>query len=262
MPGWRTLIVVQDTPHVSTLILNRPERRNAIDARLAAELVDALSELAGQRGLRVLVLTGEGTAFSAGGDLKERLACGPKEAREQRDAALRATELLDRFPCPVIAMINGAALAGGFELALACDIRVASEDAFVGLPEVRTSGGFPGAGGPARLASLIGRGRASLAVYTGRQFPAREAFDLGMVDVLVPAARLRDEVASLAAQIAANSPAAVSAAKQLIRESADLDRAAATSLSRELRDPMDESADFREAMDAWRARRIPNYPDR
>ncbi|MGD9946435.1 MAG: enoyl-CoA hydratase/isomerase family protein [Burkholderiaceae bacterium] len=209
-------------PDIGSLILSRPDRRNAIDRHMAAELEDALSELSGRSNMRVLVLTGDSASFCAGGDLKERLAVGPREAREQRDTALRAIDLIDRFPCPVIASINGPALAGGFELALACDIRVASERAVVGLPEVRSAGGFPGA----------------------------------------PDSQLDQAVAELAGQIAGNSPTAISAAKQLIREGSEMGMDAANELSSRLRDPLDHSPGFQEAMNSWRDRRAPCYPDR
>jgi enoyl-CoA hydratase/carnithine racemase len=259
---WKTLKFEQDGPHVGTLVLNRPDRRNAINRQMAADLVDALTALTQHRNLRVLVLTGAGPSFSAGGDLKDRLEAGPDEARHQRDMALEAIDLLDRFPCPVIAAVNGAALAGGFELALACDIRVASQDAIVGLPEVRTSGGFPGAGGPVRLTRLIGRGRAGLVVYTGRPFSATEALSLGMLDLVCPAERLHEETRALAAQIAANSPTGVCFAKQLIRQSDDLHIDAATHLSRVLRNPLDAMPDAREAMSAWCEKRQPSFQDR
>lgn len=259
---WQTVRFEQDGPHIGTLVLNRPDRRNAISRQLANDLVDALATLARQRELRALILTGAGPTFSAGGDLKDRLDAGPGEARRQRDLALEAVDLLDRFPCPVIAAVNGAALAGGFELALACDIRVASQDAIVGLPEVRTAGGFPGAGGPVRLARLIGRGRAGLVVYTGRPFSATEAMEFGMVDLVFPAHQLHKETSALAAQIAANSPISVCMAKHLIREGEDLNIMAATELSRTLRNPLDDMPDSREAVSAWREKRIPSFQDR
>jgi enoyl-CoA hydratase/carnithine racemase len=259
---WQTVRFEQDGPHVGTLVLNRPDRRNAINRQMANDLVDALKTLTRQRQLRVLILTGAGTSFSAGGDLKDRLDAGPDEARRQRDLALEAIDLLDRFACPVIAAINGAALAGGFELALACDIRVASDDAIVGLPEARTAGGFPGAGGPVRLSRLIGRGRAGLVVYTARPFSAAEALGFGMLDLVFPADQLSDKANALAAQIAANSPTAVCTAKQLIRQGDDLDIAAATELSRTLRNPLDDMPDAREAVCAWREKRLPSFQDR
>lgn len=261
MTAWQTLTLVENSRHIHTIMLSRVERRNAINHTLANELIDCVSIEAEKRVLRVLVLSGEGSSFSSGGDLKDRITFGPGEARRQRDAVLRAIDQLDRFPCPVIAMINGPALAGGLELALACDIRVAADNAVFGLPEVRTAGGFPGAGGPIRLSKLIGRGRASLVTFTGRQFSAGEAYDLGMVDLIVPAARLHEDTYALAAEIAANSPAGVRAAKQLIRQSLNMDVSSATDLSRALRDPLDDSPDFGEAINAWRAKRAPHFLD-
>ncbi len=261
MTVWKALTLVENNRHIHTIALNRIERRNAIDHTLANELVDCISIEAQKKELRVLVLTGEGSSFCSGGDLKDRIAFGPGEARRQRDTVLRAIDSLDRFPCPVIAMINGPALAGGLELALACDIRVAADDAVFGLPEVRTAGGFPGAGGPVRLSKLIGRGKTALISFTGRQFSARQAYDMGMVDMIVPAARLRAEAYALAAEIAANSPAGIRAAKQLIRQSLDMDVTSATDLSRALRNPLDDSPDFHEAMNAWREKRVPIFMD-
>lgn len=261
MSDWRTLKLVKNDHHIVTLSLSRIERRNAINQELASELVACLTDLSQRRDLRVLVLTGEGSSFCSGGDLKERLKAGPKESRQQRNMALRAVELLDKFPCPVIAMINGSALAGGLELALACDIRVASDGATFGLPEVRTAGGFPGGGGPIRLEKLIGRGRSGLVVYTGKAFTASQAFDLGIVDLIFPSEQLREETYALASQIAANSPAGVRAAKQLIRQSMDLDVSSATELSSALRDPLDDTPDFYEAINAWTEKRDPKFRD-
>lgn len=259
MTRWNTLELSQDDPHVVALTLNRPAQRNAINRELADELVECLGELRQRKDLRVLVLTGAGSVFCAGGDLKERLEAGPEQARLQRESALRAIELLEQLPCAVLAMINGPAIAGGLELALGCDIRIASDEASFALPEVRAAGGFPGAGGPIRLTRTIGRGRTSLMVFTGRQFSARDALDLGLVERVVPAAQLRDETYALADEVAANSPGAVRAAKLLIARADDMDMASATALSRALRDPLDLSDDFREAMQAWRDKRTPKF---
>jgi enoyl-CoA hydratase/carnithine racemase len=164
---------------------------------------------------------------------------------------LRFTEMLEAFRAPVIAMINGPAIAGSFEIALACDFRVASDQATFALPEVRRVGAFPGAGGPVRLSRLVGRGRASYTVLTGRTLSAAEAFALDMVEVIVPHERLLNETLFLARQIAANSPEGVSAAKQLILKSNDLDLQSAMRLSRALRDPLDATAAARAAIQAW-----------
>lgn len=259
MTSWHTLELSQNDPRIVTLTFNRPAQRNAINRQLADELVACLGELRQRKNLRVLVLTGAGSAFCAGGDLKERLEAGPDHARLQRESALRAIELLEALPCAVLAMINGPAVAGGLELALGCDIRIASNEASFALPEVRAAGGFPGAGGPIRLARMIGRGRTSLMVFTGRQFSAQDALALGLVERVVPLSQLHDETYALAREIAANSPCAVRAAKQLIARADDMDMVSATALSSALRDPMDLADDFKEAMQAWREKRSPTY---
>ncbi len=259
MGRWNTLQLSQDDPNVATLTLARPAQRNALNLQLAEELVACLAELRQRKDLRVLVLTGAGPAFCAGGDLKERLEAGPAYAQRQRDCALRAIDLLEQLPCPVLAMINGPAIAGGLEIALGCDIRIASEEASFGLPEARAAGGFPGAGGPVRLTRMIGRGRASLMVFSARLFSAREAFELGFIERVVAPQRLRDDTYALARQIAANSPRAIRGAKQLISHADDMDMASAAALSRALRDPLDLSPDFQEAVQAWRDKRDPQF---
>lgn len=256
---WNTLELSHCDGPIVTLTLNRPAQRNAINRQLADELVEYLSDLRQRKDLRVLVLTGAGSAFCAGGDLRERLEAGPEYARLQRESALRAIELLESLPCAVLGMINGPAIAGGLELALGCDIRIASDEASFALPEVRAAGGFPGAGGPIRLTRMIGRGRTSLMVFTGRQFSARDAAELGLVERVVPSAQLRDETYTLADEIAANSPRAIRAAKLLMTRADDMDMASATALSRTLRDPLDLGDDFHEAVQAWRDKRAPNF---
>ena len=259
MPERTTLEVDDRTAHVRTIRLNRPAQRNAISAALAGELDACLRECEQLADLRAVVVTGKGPAFCAGADLKERLAGGGAQAGRQRDIFLGALERIDRLPAPVIAMINGPALAGGLELALACDIRVAAQSARFGLPEVRTAGAFPGAGGPVRLAKSIGRGRASLVVLTGRNFDAREAFALGIVELLAPDTELEACTQQVVNEIVHASPLGVRAAKQLMRRAADLDLDAGLALSRTMRDPLDETADAAEAVAAWREKRPPQF---
>jgi enoyl-CoA hydratase/carnithine racemase len=249
--GWTTVSVTDVEPHISVLAMNRPAQRNAIDVTMAGELEASLARLNDKRDLRVLIVTGEGTAFGAGADLKERTLLSVGQTQSARAAVLRFTEMLEAFRAPVIAMINGPAIAGSFEIALACDFRVASDQATFALPEVRRVGAFPGAGGPVRLSRLVGRGRASYTVLTGRTLSAAEAFALDMVEVVVPHERLLNETLFLARQIAANSPEGVSAAKQLILKSNDLDLQSAMRLSRALRDPLDATAAARAAIQAW-----------
>ena len=259
MPHWTTLEVSTTAPHVLRICLNRPDQRNAISTVLVEELLECVTRLQQAADVRVVVLTGRGTAFCAGGDLKERLAAGPSHARRQRDTLLRVIEQIDRLPMPVIAMINGPAMAGGLELALACDLRIAGTSASFALSEVRTVGAFPGAGAPVRLAKLIGRGRASLLTLTGRTFSSEEAFSLGIFEVVVPDATLQRETDAIASDIASASPAGVRAARQLIRRSVDIDTDAAMELSCALRNPLDDTADAQEGMAAWREKRQPKF---
>jgi enoyl-CoA hydratase len=256
---WNTLKLSQTAEHVVTLAMNRPQRRNAVSFEMVRELEACLTALADRKDIRVLILTGEGSAFGAGADLKERANLTPEIVQQQRHTGLRVIELLETLPVPVIAMVNGPAYAGSLELALGCDIRVASEQAIFALSELRSTGSFPGAGGPVRLAKMVGRGRASYIVLSGRQFSAQEALQLGFVELVVPHAELQERTLALAREIAGNSPAGVRAAKQLIRRSVDLDTEAATELSRVMRDPQDGSADFVEAVSAWVGGRAPEF---
>ncbi|SFN51612.1 enoyl-CoA hydratase/isomerase family protein [Variovorax sp. OV329] len=231
---WTTIKVTNPVPHVSVLAMNRPDQRNAINVRMADELEACLTSLNDDRDLRALIITGEGTTFGAGADLKERAALAPEQTQTAREALLRAIVMIESLRAPVIAMINGPAIAGSFEIALACDIRVVSERAVFSLPEVSKVGAFPGAGAPVRLPKMVGRGRASLIVLTGRQFSAQEAFALGFAEVVVPPERLLNDTLLLASQISANNPEGVSAAKRLILRSCDFDLQSGIELSRVL----------------------------
>ena len=262
MQTWKYLKLEQSGAHVLTLSFNRPERRNALSVEMAHEVESCLAELHERTDIRVLILTGEGSAFGAGADLKERAGFDPNSIRLHRETALRIVELLETFPAPVIAMINGPAFAGSFEIALGCDIRIASELASFSLTEVRNAGSFPGAGGTVRLPKLIGRGRANLVVLTGRRFSAQQAFELGFIEMVVPHDELAAETLAIAGEIAAGSPLGVRAAKRLIRQSADIDVTSATTLSRALRDPLDGTHDSAEGYAAWVEKRPPKFTGR
>jgi len=259
MNTWNTLKVVDDGDHISTITMNRPERRNAISMEMAMELEACLLQMKGRPELRVLVLTGEGSAFCSGADLKERAGFDPETTRQQRERALRVVELLETIHAPVIGMVNGPAYAGGFELALGCDIRIASDRAIFCLSEVRNVGSFPGAGGPVRLPKLVGRGRASYIVLSARSIGAEQAFQFGLAEMVVPHAELAEQTYALAREIAGNSPPGVSAAKRLMRQANDVDVNAATELSRALRDPLDAAGNYGEGLNAWLDGRTPEF---
>ncbi len=208
---YETIRLARADDGVATLTLHRPEVRNAINLRLVEEVTAALATLAADEGVRALVLTGAGgKAFAGGADIREL-----RDRRgEQALLAINATmfQRVEDFPRPVIAAIEGFALGGGCELAMACDVRVASASSRFGFPEV-TLGIFPGAGGTWRLPRLVGIGRAKELVLTGRLFDAVEAERIGLVEHVVPDGEALPRALALARTIAANGALAVRVAK-------------------------------------------------
>ncbi|MCB1161894.1 enoyl-CoA hydratase/isomerase family protein [bacterium] len=206
---------------LSWLTVQRPKALNALNAELLAELGEALDQLearAASGETRVLAVTGAGEkAFVAGADIGE---IAPLRGAAGRTFAERGQAIFSRvenLPVPVIAALNGYALGGGCELALACHLRVAADTAVLGLPEV-TLGVIPGYGGTQRLPRLVGPGRALDLILTGRMVKAPEALELGLVNRVVPAAELLDAVQALAAKLQAVGPLAQRAALEAVRE--------------------------------------------
>ncbi len=202
---------------IVVLTLNRPQQLNALNQALIGELAAAFDQLEGDDSVRAVVLTGAGErAFAAGADINEIGTIA--SVTHGRRLALRSHELARRMAelrAPIIAAINGFALGGGLELALACDIRFAAEQAQLGLPEV-TLGIMPGWGGSQRLARLIGPGMAKLLMMTGERIAAGEALRLGLVERVYPATELMVASRELAGRIAAQPPLAVAAIKQAV----------------------------------------------
>jgi methylglutaconyl-CoA hydratase len=244
---------------LAIVVLNREDVRNAISRLMADQLVTRLTDLALDSNLRALILTGAGTkAFCAGADLKERHRLTPRQRGEHTHRIKEAADLLWAFPVPVIAAIQGYALAGGAELAIACDLRVASEDAILGLPEVRI-GIFPGAGAVERLPRIVGASRARRLLLTGRQVDADQALQIGLIDSLVPADYVMTEATRLARDIASQSPNAIRALKKAIRvvetEPADI----ASNRVAEIRADLDTGDDYEEGLQAFAERRSPSW---
>jgi enoyl-CoA hydratase len=209
---------------VATLTLNRPTKLNAVNDAMREALAQRVQEINRDPGVRVVVVRGAGSrAFSAGSDIYETSGRTPVEKRDTVE--MEAPHLLRRCLKPVVAMIRGYALGGGLELALACDLRVASENAQFGLPEV-TLGWIPGAGGTQYLPRLVGRGMAAYLLYTGERIDAAQAKAAGLVDLLVPDAALEAETARVAGLIARNRLEALvflkSALRMADRASADV----------------------------------------
>jgi enoyl-CoA hydratase len=207
-------IRVEVADEIAVLTLNRPEVRNAINQRMVDEIHEALDELARRDGVAVLIVTGAGDkAFGGGADI------GELRERRREDALRSINQGLFRhvetFPHPTIAAVHGWVLGGGCELAMACDLRVAAEDARFGNPEVGL-GIVPAAGGSQRLARLVGVGRARELLFTGRIFDAAEALEIGFVNRLAPAGGALAVAKDLAREIARNDPLAVRMTKLAI----------------------------------------------
>jgi enoyl-CoA hydratase/carnithine racemase len=245
---------------VATVMLDRPEARNAISSALATELAEVFEPLSTNREVRAVVLTGAGDrAFCAGADLRERGGFDDHGWFVQREIFRRGFGSVRRCPLPTVAAVFGYALGGGFELALCCDLVVAAEDAVMGLPEVQL-GLVPAGGGTQLLVRRVGPAVAKDLVLTGRRVEAAEAARLGLVDRVVPRAELQDAARGLARQIAGNAPTAVRLAKWAIDLGGDLAREAGLEVEDEAWRRAVLSADRREGIAAWNERRPPSWP--
>jgi enoyl-CoA hydratase len=211
-------ILVEKEGRVAILTINRPDKMNALNQQVRDEVIEALGEIENDDSVGVVVITGAGEkAFIAGADIGEFAGRSPFDQRE----AMRSPRIFDAmatFPKPVIAMINGFCLGGGCELALSCDLRIASDKARFGQPEIKL-GLIPGGGGTQRLPRLVGTGHALRLILTGDMIPAAEALTIGLVEMVVPAEELRAKTLELAARIASMSPLTVKVAKESVRAS-------------------------------------------
>ncbi len=245
---------------VATVTLGRPEALNAISTALAVALAAAVEPLATDPAVRAVVLAGAGDrAFSVGADLKERAGFDDHGWFVQREAFRRGFAAVRRCPLPTVAAVFGYALGGGAELALACDLVVAADDATFGLPEVRL-GLVPAGGGTQLLVRRVGRSAAKDLVLTGRRVDAAEALRLGLADRVVPRAELPAAARGLAAEIAGNAPTAVRLAKWAIDLGADLAQEAAMEVEDQAWRRAVLSDDRREGIAAWVEGRDPRWP--
>lgn len=248
-----------DDGRVVCLTLCRPEARNAISRRLAVELQQACGRVVADSAVRALIVAGEGErAFSAGADLRERRRLSPSDRAAHTAAIEAAAEALASLPMPTVAAVRGFALAGGAELAVACDLRVAGTDAIFGFPEVRI-GIFPGAGGVLRLSPLVGAGAARDLLFTGRRIDAVEAHRIGLVDRLVEPPLVVEAAVELARSIALNGPLAVRAVKKALRAAEGRLPAVARAEVNALRAALDDTADYDEGLAAFAEKREPRF---
>jgi enoyl-CoA hydratase len=239
---------------VEILRLNRPEARNAMSPELSRAIEAALDETEADGGVRAVVLTGTGPVFCAGADLKVVASGGGADIETARGGF--GGVVTRELSKPLIAAVNGHALAGGFELVLACDLVVAAEGADFGLPEAKR-GLLAAAGGPFRLARRVPLATALEIVMTGDPIPAARAHELGLVNRVVPAEAVVDEAVALAERILVNSPTAVRVARRLVRESVGISEDEAWALTRRLAGEVIASGDAIEGSTAFAEKRTP-----
>ena len=216
-----TMIIYEKKGNVGWITLNRPEARNAQNNTLRFELINVLNEARMDDDVSILVITGSGDkAFSAGADISEFPHWTPTTVIKNKKGIKSHYEVIRDLPKPVIAMVNGVALGGGCELAMACDIIIASENAKFGQPEVNV-GVIPGGGGTQMLPRLIGEKKAKELILTGDIITAREALQLGLINKVVPADKLLETVQELITKLSNKSPVILKLAKLSINKSLD-----------------------------------------
>ena len=252
-------VLFEQTDHVATLTINRPKALNALDMQTLRDLQAAALHAASSPDIRCVILTGAGEkAFVAGADIAALAKLTPQEALAFADYGHQVMDLLDGLGKPVIAAVNGFALGGGCELALACDFIYASENASLGLPEV-TLGVIPGFGGTQRLARRVGQGLARELIFSGERLSAQRAKDIGLVNEVCPAPELLARVRAVAETIGKRAPVAVKQAKRAIRMGADLPMSVACELERQTFAALFSTEDVREGTAAFLEKRAPKF---
>lgn len=254
-------VKIEKRGRVAVVTVNRPDKLNALNAGTRDDILAAFDDLERDNEVRVVVITGAGEkAFIAGADINEFAG---KTAIQQRAVmkGRRAFDAVEEFSKPVIAMINGFALGGGCELALACDIRIASKTARLGQPEIKL-GIIPGGGGTQRLTRLVGEGKAMELILTGDMISAEEAERLGLVNYTVEPGELESKTMEIANKIAEMSPVAVSLAKQAVKNAARLDLRAGLDAEVDLFSLCFSSEDKEEGVRAFLDKRKPDFKGR
>jgi enoyl-CoA hydratase len=257
MPYATLLFEIRDA--VAFVTVNRPEKLNALNAAVIAELGDVAGRIGKDPAIRGVILTGAGPkAFVAGADIGEIAAQGPVDGKARALEGQRVFRNLEQCGKPVIAAVNGFALGGGCELAMACHLRVASEQARFGQPEVKLGIG-PGYGGTVRLPRLVGKGRALELLLTGQMIDAQEAYRIGLVNRVVPADRLMSESEQFLRSILENGPLAVRACLEAVDIGLDVGVDEALLLEANLFGLLSGTADMREGTAAFAAKRSPLF---
>jgi enoyl-CoA hydratase len=255
------VVLREDSGRVAVLTVNRPDKLNALSQEVRDRMLAHLDAIAADDAIGVVVVTGAGEkAFIAGADIGEFEGRSPFDQREAM-ASPRIFDAMASYPKPVIAMINGFCLGGGCELAMSCDLRIAAEGARFGQPEIKL-GLIPGGGGTQRLPRLAGMGHAMRLILSGDMIPAAEAKEIGLVELVVPGAELRERTLELAGRIAAMSPLTLRVAKQALRASERLGIEEGLAYERDLFCLCFSTEDMKEGVAAFLQKRRPEWRGR
>jgi enoyl-CoA hydratase len=249
----------EKTEGIATITINRPDALNALNQETLMEISTKLQDAEKDENIRVIVITGAGDkAFSAGADLRMMKGAGPVKGAELSRIGQSLTTQIETSSKPVIAAINGYALGGGIELAMACDIRIASENASIGQPEINV-GLIPGWGGTQRLPRLVGKGIAKEMIFTGKRIDARTAERHGLVNIVLPPDQFQAKVKELAVELAGKPPIALKYCKKLINDSTETHPDAGLMEEAEAFGLMASTEDFNEGVTAFLEKRKPVY---
>jgi enoyl-CoA hydratase/carnithine racemase len=253
-------LVLEDRVGKSTVLtLNRPEVMNSFNLALLGELKDKVERLHWDPEVRVIIITGAGDkAFCAGADLKERATLGEDQVRQFIFTIRNLFTFIESMRKPVIAAVNGIALGGGTELALACDVRIASDNATMGLTETRLAI-IPGAGGTQRLPRIVGRGKAKELIFTGRRVDAREALEIGLLNKVAQPGTLIETCLEMAAMICEAGPVAIMQAKYAINHGCEVDLNSGLAIESNAYWVTIPTEDRLEGLAAFREKRRPVY---
>ncbi len=257
------LVITEDRGGVRHLVINRPEKRNALNGETIRELGAAIEAAAADDSVRVLVLRGEGAMFSSGMDVSDlrELSEQPARLREYRGPILAWWNLLEEMPKPTICQIHGAALGGAFELALACDFRTMAEEAVAGIMEVRI-GLLPDVGGCSRLPAVVGLGNAKELIMTGKVIDGHEAHRIGFANRIAPAESLDEATEAFANELLACAPRAVGLAKRVMDAAAKPALATTLELEVTAQETLAGTEDFAEGARAFFEKRSPDFAGR
>lgn len=256
-----TKLLVEKQGAVCIVKINNPQALNALNSTVLSELDAAFTEISKDADTKVVVITGEGKAFVAGADISQMSTMNANEGKAFGEQGAAVFRKIEKLPIPVIAAVNGFALGGGCELAMACDIRIASAKAKFGQPEVGL-GITPGFSGTQRLPRIVGLGKAKELIYTGGHIDAEEAYRIGLVNKVTDPETLMDETLKMANKIASNAPIAVKYSKEAINTGIQMDIDSAIAMEANLFGLCFASEDQKEGMGAFLGKRAPEFKNK